>query len=69
MHDEDRSEVEEIGDNEPLVSRIVVPELSPIEIDLWIVTHNELRTNRRFRRVFDFLVFEFSDYDAESPGD
>ncbi len=57
--------VEEIGDSEPLVSRIVVPGLSPIEFDLWIVTHAELRTNRRIRRVFDFLVAEFSDYDAD----
>ena len=52
--------VEDIGDNEPLVERLVVPGLSPIEMDLWIVTHNELRTSRRIRRVFDFLVSEFS---------
>jgi DNA-binding transcriptional LysR family regulator len=43
--------VEEIGDNEPLVERVVI-----------LVTHNELKTNRRIRRVFDFLVSEFSDY-------
>lgn len=54
--------VEEIGDNEPLVERLDVPDLSPIEMDLWIVTHNELRMNRRIRRVFDFLVSEFSDH-------
>ncbi len=54
--------VEAIGDNEPLVERIDVPGLSPIEMDLWIVTHGELRTNRRIRRVFDFLVAEFSGY-------
>jgi DNA-binding transcriptional LysR family regulator len=54
--------VEEIGDNEPLVERLDVPDLSPIEMDLWIVTHNELRMNRRIRRVFDFLVTEFSDH-------
>jgi DNA-binding transcriptional LysR family regulator len=52
--------VEDIGDNEPLVERLVIPGLSPIEMDLWIVTHNELRTSRRIRRVFDFLVSEFS---------
>ena len=52
--------LEDIGDNEPLVERLVVPGLSPIEMDLWIVTHNELRTSRRIRRVFDFLVSEFS---------
>lgn len=53
--------IDEIGDNEPLVSRVVVPELSPIEMDLWIVTHNEFRTNRRIKRVFDLLVSEFAD--------
>ncbi len=57
--------VEEIGDNEPLVKRIAVPGLAPIEMDLWIVTHGELRTNRRIRRVFDFLVAEFSDYGSQ----
>lgn len=54
--------VEEIGDNEPLVERVVTSNLPAITIDLWLVAHNELRTNRRIRRVFDFLVSEFSDY-------
>jgi DNA-binding transcriptional LysR family regulator len=54
--------VEEIGDNEPLVERVVTANLPLITIDLWLVAHNELRTNRRIRRVFDFLVSEFSDY-------
>ena len=56
--------VEDIGDNEPLVERLVVPGLSPIEMDLWIVTHNELRTSRRIRRVFDFLVSEFAEHQS-----
>lgn len=54
--------VEEIGDKEPLVERVVISDRSLIVMDLWLVTHNELRTNRRIRRVFDFLVSEFSDY-------
>jgi len=54
--------VEEIGDNEPLVERVTVTDLPLITMDLWLVTHNELRTNRRIRRVFDFLVSEFADY-------
>lgn len=54
--------VEEIGDNEPLVERVVTSNLPLITLDLWLVAHNELRTNRRIRRVFDFLVSEFSDY-------
>jgi DNA-binding transcriptional LysR family regulator len=50
--------VEEIGDNEPLVERVVISNLPLITMD----PHNELKTNRRIRRVFDFLVSEFSDY-------
>ena len=53
--------LEEIGDNEPLVERVTVPGLAAIEAELWIVTHSELRTNKRIRRVFDFLVAEFTD--------
>ena len=53
--------LEEIGDNEPLVERVVAPGLAPITVELWLVTHKELRTNRRVRRVFDFLVSEFAD--------
>ena len=53
--------VEEIGDKEPLVERIAISDAPLITMDLWLVTHNELRTNRRIRRVFDFLVSEFAD--------
>ena len=51
--------LEQIGDAEPLVERIKVPGLKPIALELWLVTHQELRTSRRVRRVFDFLVSEF----------
>jgi len=54
--------LEEIGDSEPLVEQVVVPSLAPITVEVWLVTHKELRTNRRVRRVFDFLVSEFADY-------
>lgn len=54
--------VEQIGDNEPLVERVVISNLPLVSMDLWLVTHKELRTNRRIRRVFDFLVSEFADY-------
>ncbi len=54
--------LEEIGDPEPLVERVVVPGLAPITAEVWIVTHKELRTNRRVRTVFDFLVSEFAEY-------
>lgn len=54
--------LEQIGDNEPLVERVVVPDLDPFKAEVWIVTHKELRTSRRVRTVFDFLVSEFADY-------
>ncbi len=52
---------EEIGDNEPLVERVEIPGFSPITGEIWLVSHNELRTNRRIRLVFDFLVSEISN--------
>jgi DNA-binding transcriptional LysR family regulator len=54
--------LEAIGDPEPLVERIVIPGLAPISVSVWIVTHKELRTNRRIRTVYDFLVSEFAKY-------
>lgn len=47
--------VEEVGDSEPNVER-VLPDLEPYNGGLWLVAHRELRTNRRVRAVFDFLV-------------
>lgn len=54
--------LQEIGDREPLVERLVIPGLAPITAELWLVTHKELRTSRRVRMVFDFLVSEFANY-------
>ena len=53
--------VEEIGDHEPLVERVVIPGFVLITAEVWLVTHKELRTNRRVRMVFDFLVSEFAN--------
>ena len=50
---------EEIGDAEPLVER-VLPSLDPIPTETWLVAHRELKTSRRVRTVFDFLVSELS---------
>ena len=47
--------MEEVGDAEPKVRR-VLPELRPIPIPMWLVSHRELRTSRRIRLVFDRLV-------------
>lgn len=54
--------LEEVGDNEPLVERIIAPGLTPINVEVWIASHKELRTNIRVRRVFDFLVSQFERY-------
>ncbi len=50
---------QEIGDAEPLVER-ALPTLEPLASDLWLVTHRELKTNRRVRMVFDYLASELS---------
>jgi len=38
----------------------VLPELEPIPIPIWLVTHRELHTSRRIRLVFDLLAEAFS---------
>ena len=50
---------QEIGDAEPLVER-ALPTLESLASDLWLVTHRELKTNRRVRMVFDYLASELS---------
>jgi DNA-binding transcriptional LysR family regulator len=51
--------VDYVGDREPGVVS-VLPDLPPWEGELWLVTHRELRTNRRVRVVFDFLAEHLS---------
>lgn len=48
-----------VGDTEQSL-RKVLPELDPIFTSVWLVSHSELRTNRRIRFVFDFLAQEMS---------
>ena len=48
-----------IGDAEPAVRRIL-PDLPSFETEIWLVAHRELKTSRRVRTVFDFLVAELS---------
>jgi DNA-binding transcriptional LysR family regulator len=38
----------------------VLPEVPPIPVPIWIVTHRELHTSRRIRLVFDLLADAFS---------
>ena len=42
---------------EPLFVK-VLPDIQPFQAPLWLVVHKELRTSRRVRVVFDFLVEE-----------
>lgn len=36
----------------------VLPELEPMSVPIWLVTHRELRTSKRIRVVFDLLAEE-----------
>ncbi len=54
----------DIGDAEPLVSRIL-HDMPPIIVPMWLATHRELHTSKRVRTVFDFLVAELSARPSE----
>lgn len=40
----------------------VLPELEPIPVPIWLVTHRELHTSRRIRLVFDLLAEELGKF-------
>lgn len=44
----------------------VLPEFPPMPVPIWLVTHRELRTNRRIRLVFDLLSDAFTKRDTYS---
>lgn len=46
-----------IGDADSKVRR-VLPDLQPLVFPIWLVSHRELTTSRRIRRVYDFLAQE-----------
>jgi DNA-binding transcriptional LysR family regulator len=50
--------VEDVGDAEPLVARIL-PAMAALEVPAWLVVHREVHTSRRVRMVFDMLVEYF----------
>ena len=47
--------MEKVGEDEPSVQK-VMKSIPPFPVETWIVSHRELKTNRRIRFVFDFLV-------------
>ncbi|MEP0068663.1 LysR family transcriptional regulator [Pyruvatibacter sp.] len=51
---------ETMCDPEPGIEK-VFPTLTPIVFPVWLVTHRELRTNRRIRVVFDLLARGLAD--------
>ena len=51
--------LEDVGEADPDVSRVLADFNFPA-LDVWLVVHRELKTNKRVRRVFDFLVKELS---------
>ena len=46
-----------LGDGNPFVKRIL-SNLPEIGLPVWLVTHRELKTNSRVRRVYDLLAYE-----------
>tara|TARA_B110000003_G_C16539137_1_gene491977 strand:- start:89 stop:979 length:891 start_codon:yes stop_codon:yes gene_type:complete len=46
-----------IGDADPIVRR-VLPDFQPFIFPIWLVSHRELTTSRRIRRVYDYLAKE-----------
>jgi len=46
---------DDIASQMPEVERLL-PDMPPIPVPLWLVTHRELRTSRRIRVVFDHLA-------------
>lgn len=51
--------MEVIGDAEPRVRR-ALPELPPFPVPMWMMCHDELKTSRRIRVVFDRLASELA---------
>lgn len=49
--------VTQVGDTEPLMRR-AAPWLEPFSFETWLVAHRDLKTSRRVRLVFDWLIAE-----------
>lgn len=55
-----------IGDAEPSVVR-ALPEMEPLSFPIWLVSHRDLSTSRRIRRVFDLLAKELGKTPKPRP--
>lgn len=53
---------QEVGDSDPKLQRAFAGQLSPLNLPIWLVCHQELRTNLRIKRVFDFLAAELCQH-------
>jgi len=51
---------EDLGDKDPSLVRAFEDMGPAVELPVWLVCHQELRTSLRVRRVFDFLAQELS---------
>jgi DNA-binding transcriptional LysR family regulator len=48
--------MEEVGEDEPMVERLLPEHPAPVSFPTWLTCHRELRTSRRIRVVFDLLT-------------
>ena len=48
----------DVAGQRPLLQQ-VLPNLPPIQVPVWLVTHRELHTSRRIRLVFDLIAEHF----------
>ncbi len=53
--------MEEVGDHEPLVVRVLPDFRTGVTFPTWLTSHRELKTNRRIRVVFDLLAERFGN--------
>lgn len=59
--------MEEVGDAEPAVTKVLPDLPPPLTLPTWLTTHRELRTSRRMRLVFERLAHSLFP-GAASPG-
>jgi DNA-binding transcriptional LysR family regulator len=52
--------LEEIGEEEPRVEKVLPDFPAPVRFPTWITSHRDLKSSRRIRVVFDLLVERFS---------